>query len=1376
MAVLGRLLFSSAERLDLADLLSIDSYVAGDFKYLLKGIVGNDRPYILKGFDVIDPVNAIGTQGCSIRVADSIVFYPGSNAGPFFHGLEEGNANALPLVPELRKDAVNYVYLTFSTFNTATDTRAFWDPDKDGGAGGEFTQDVNTESVLKCEVNVSVGSFPENTIPIAKITVGPVAITHIEDARDMMFRLGTGGISPDPYSTYNFKSLPSSGYKRTEPPTKMQAGGVNPFQGADKNIYSLKEWMDVVMTKLKELGGTTYWYEDTGAYSLISVFTDALATTFKSKGFWTHDTSTAGLLTWSEDLQIKVTSDQRTYIIRNGNKTLNDEQVAYLPFVRGEAINGTDQAVSWINGQPTVNTVGGSVGLFTNLAKGDWIKKINDGNHLFLRVEEFYDSVNLGGSTTTAANAKSIRLSGNYQGVTGEERARYDKGVYQAADITVSDRDQAAITALGGDFHWLALRSDTIQNTSNIVSTALTGIAISDHDGTTAKVTAGAPHGLVDSDYITISGTTNFNGTYKVEVESTTVFYISKSGGPFADESGNAYYAVVTTSARSTAYSLQLESANHGFSNDDTIIIAGTTNFNGSKKINVRSATTFNIPMSSAPATETSGTATRANIIVRTEYAVGRLIQGESIAVDGGLTNNIKLFLGMGSDSQTYPAYHTSPTYNALDGQHSFNADPTDNVTERLSKLSAMMADKAQDKVIKYLNNGATSVTNTTNGAAQELTFLPSGSTLVLMQPGSPGNATVTLPHVAPGISLQVNEVAYVTIDRNAASTPAITVVNKEDLLADENKFVIAERLSSGDCWLWDGTLVPEGVTPMPILGAAQDRNTKLVKGGVWSWNSSTNTLAWTLDAYIQIPGVAESRNTVLAASNTALDADGKCLYVDLNRTPGAAANLTVNVATIASVPNTQGILIIARRLGNNVFVGNGTMLLVHGESKELEAGLSVQNRLVLGGASLLESSQYPTYDTRGAVNRITNNTESALDAIARHDVEFDKAFGQLRMIAKTAGNKKRVRITGAERVMFSGETIAQEISSLRMSFTGAEIDFATGVIYGGDATLPLSTDFVTALGTNFTPATITASQYLWYSVAANPSTTNGDGTINIQFNVTAGSASGATPTAAIKPALAGVKKIGYVVVKDNGTGGSGTVLDFDDAGFTLPGTTAQAKIAQLGVGSGSGGGAGVNKAKLLDVASTTLPTGAVTVDGVVVDPGDNVLFTGLSSGNNKVYKAAGTIGNITGWNAQFIFDGSSNPSDGDMVYIQQGNMYSDQLLGFDSTIWFNVLNHKIEATLLDNQSTPTVLLQVAHADFKHIAMEYSIQRGSAYKTVQFVAATDGTSADLTELPVEIGTCGVTLSVDVSGSVFRILYTTTNTGANATMKRTVRVW
>ena len=1380
MAVLGRLLVSGAERIDLADLLSIESYVAGDFKYLLKGLVGGSKPYILKGFDIIDPQNVVNqSDTCSIRVAESIVFFPNSDSGCFYHGLEEGNTNAQPLIPELRKNATNYVYLTFSTFSTATDTRAFWDPDFDGGNGGEYTQDVDTESVLRCEVNVSVGSFPANTIPIAKITVGANLIESIEDSRDLMFRLGNGGVSPDPYSSFAFRSLPSTGYERAEPPTKMETGGVNPFQGADKNIISLKEWMDVVMTKLKELGGTTYWYEDTSTYSLVNLFSDALGITFKSKGQWSHDSSTPGLITWSEDIHIKSVTDQRTYILRDGNKTLTDEQVAYLALNRNKKINATDEVVEWTNGSLFVNTVGGSVGRFANLNKGDWIKKINDGAHLFLRVEEFYVSPNGADGTTSNASAKSIRLSSAYQGTSGTERARYDQGEYDASDVVVSNKDQVAITSIGGDFHWLATRSDTIQKASTFTKTDLIGVSIEEHDGVVAKVDAGAAHSLVDGDLVTITGTTNFNGEYIVEVEDSNVFYISKTGGPFADETGDAHYVVVTTVARDNGYSFQLESAEHGFENLDTIIVAGTTNYNGSKKINVRSTTTFNMAASASAANESpaNATATRANVIIRSEQGVGRIVQGESLAIDSGLSANIKSFIGMGSDSQSFPSYSVSPTYNTLNGQHSYNADVTDNLTQRVSKLTAMMADKAQDKTIKYHNQGCTSIINTANGLAQEITFLPGGSTLTILQPGSPGNAIVALPDTAPGISLLANQVAYVSIDRNAASAPTITVVNKVDLPIDENIIVLASRLNTSEVWLWDGMALSSGTTPIPTTGLAQDRNTKLVKGGTWSWNSGTSTLTWTSDAYIQVPGVSEVRNTVLAGNSTLLNADGRCIYVTINRTPGGATNLILAGADIASVPNDPSTLIIARRNGNDVLVGNGTIRLINGESQELESGLSDQNKTLIG-SGVTEATSNPDYASRGAVNRITNNTEGVLEALARHDIEFDKALGQLRLIAKTAGDKKRVRITGAERTMFTGETITQEINGAMMSFSGAEIDFADGSIYGGDATQPLSTDFVTPLGVNFTPATVVANEYLWYSVAANASSTNPDGTVGITFNVTAAASSDTTPTLAEKPNLIGTKKIGFVAVKDDGTGGAGTILDFD--AFALPSSSAQSKVSQLGVGSGSGGGGGaggVVKAQLLDTINTTLPTGAVTVDGITVDPDDLVLFAALSSGNNKIYKAVGTIGNITSWSVQMIFNNVDTPVDGDIVYIQEGDMYADQLLGFDSIAWFNLLNHKVETLLNDNQVAPAVLFQVEHSEFKHIAMEFSMERGTNIKTSYVTMVCDGTSAAMTEAPsAELGSVGVTLSVDVSGSLFRVLYTSTNTGVQPTIKRTVRIW
>lgn len=963
MAVLGRLLVSSAERLDLPDLLSLDSYAAGDWKYFLKGLVGDSKPFILKGFDVIDPSNAIGTQSCSIRVADSVTFYPGSNSGSFFHGLQEGHPQAAPLVPELRKNAVNYVYLTFSTFNTSVDTRAFWDPDKDGGVGGEFTQDVNTESVLQVQINVSTGSFPANTVPVAKITVGPVVITAIEDARDLMFRLGSGGINPNPFNTYGWRSLPGSPFQRSEPPTQMLAGGVNPFQGADKNILTLKEWMDAVMSKLRELGGTTYWYDDTSSFGIVTNFFDAVATTFKSKGQWVHDTTTSGLLTWTEDIQIKMTSDPRTYIIRQGSKTLANEQVMYIPMIRNQAFNVTDENVSWTNGQAYINTIGGAVGLFANLSKGDYVKKANDSFDKFLRVEEFYDAVNLGGSTTTAAGARSVRLSDTYLGVTGAEKGRYDKGVYLSADLLASDRNDPAISSTGGNFHWLAMRSDTIENVSNVVSHTL-ALAISEHDGATAKVTSAA-HGLVDGDRMTITGTTNFNGTYQVEVETAGIFYISLAGGPFADESGSGFYATVTTSTRSTPYGFQEESANHGFASNDTIAIDATTNYDGNYKINVIDATTFTIPLPAAQATETSGTATLARVLVRIEGGGIDLIQGQITDIGGSVADNIRQYVGMGSLSETAPSYAIAPGYNTLDGMQNWNGVVNENLTARVSKLTAMMADKAQDKTIKLLPSGYQSVTNTTNGANQEIVFNVGPTPpqkLDVVLPGSANNGTVGLTGT---LILPANSAAYITIDRNAtftyANLAAVQVTSISSIPIEENTLVLAVRLATSEVWLWDGFYVSSG-GPVPVPGTLdlrvnQDRTTKLISGGTWSWTLGTNTLNWTANAFLQVPGLANTVNQIDTAS--AVITSGQVAYVLINRA-GPGGSLTVSTAAIAAVPLGADTVVIARRDGNDIIVGNHSMRLIDGESKLLYAGTSIQTTTYIGQPNAGDAT--PTY------------------------------------------------------------------------------------------------------------------------------------------------------------------------------------------------------------------------------------------------------------------------------------------------------------------------------------------------------------------------------------------------------------------------------
>jgi hypothetical protein len=822
LAVLGRVLLNSAERIDLPDLLSIDSYGAGDWKYFMQTLVGTTKPYILSGFDVIDPGTAIGLPTCSFRVADSVVYYPGSAAGPFFYGLPEGNSAAEPLVPQLRTSATNYVYLTLSTFETSVDARALWDPDRNGGEGGEFTQEINTESVIQAQLGISTGSFPVNTVPLAIIVVGPTAISSITDVRDMMFRLGTGGIAHDPHADFAWPALPDSSYKRVETNETMTLlSDPNPFQGGDKNITTLKQWMDAVMTKLKELGGTAYWYEDTTTFSLVKLFHDALATAWKSKGSYTHSSATPGELSWSEDLYVKSMNSPIDVVIRaSGGSpiTLANEQVAFLNLVRDQPVNSLDEPVSFSTGTVTIglvpygfiNTSTGATGQFALLKKGDWIKKASDSSTLYVQVRDFYNAAQspgpVTGSPTSEGAARSIIVSAPYAGTpspVGGDRAVYEQGEYDSSDIQIVDRNNNLLTAAAGNMMWFAQRSDTIMNIASISAVTVSGtLTVANGDNATVSATA---HGLVDGDRIRVTAPGAQAGTYTVDIVDANTFTFKTTNTTTGAFTG--YYGLCTTQTRSV-FSFQLESANHGFDSGESIIVAGTTNFNDDYIINVRSGTQFQFPLSTSFATETTGTATLARMDVRSEEGIQKIVQGETIDVGSGTVDNMQQFIGMTAVDQTYPVYTLPGGYNTLNGGANFNSLVTDNLTTRVSKNTAMLMDKAQDKTIKYLTNAVSAFVEDGGGGLQNLSFTPTNSTLTILQPGGAGNAVVNLPNLGSPVQLSVNQSVYVTIDRNASSTPGLVYATTSTVPVNENVFVIASRLSGSEVYLWNGECI----------------------------------------------------------------------------------------------------------------------------------------------------------------------------------------------------------------------------------------------------------------------------------------------------------------------------------------------------------------------------------------------------------------------------------------------------------------------------------------------------------------------------------------------------------------------------------------
>lgn len=933
MAVLARLLIGSQQRIDLPDFLALQSYVASDFKELIRSFVG-DRALILKGFEIIDAPQAIGTTGVAIKVSDSVLYNPTSSAGSFFFGLPDGDELSAPLVPELRPNTVNYVYLTLSTTGAAQDTRAFWDVDLNGGEGGEFNQDINTESVLIAQIGVSTSGFPDGTVPIAAIEYDSTSITKITDARNMMFRLGTGGVSPDSNATFQFPPLPSSEYARNEPPSTIQnSASPSPFFGGDKNIQSLKDWMDAVMTKLLELSGTTYWYETTQALNLVNIFDDALASSVKSKGRWNHDESTPGLVTWSEDIIYRKMNDGRDIIIRENPTTgiqIDNEQVMWIQMVRNAKINALDTPVMFSNGVNYVNA--DETGAFQYLSLGDWIKRRGDNENLYVRVVGFKSAQNGGGGTATPANALSVLLESAYAGSSALDTAVYTKGVYENSDVQVDDRDAATSYTAGGDFYWLANRSDTIMNIGSISASYLTDVDISDSDGKRAKLNFSSPHGLIDGDRIVLADAGGgYDGTYQVEVESTTVVNIETTGTT-NPSNVTVSWAIVTTQSRTIgAQGFIAESATHGFASNQTVLIEDTAtsydSYNSGKYlINVRSDTTFQIPFDSNLNVGAVGTATCAKVIMKTELGAIEVIQGESIDINQPDSANIMEYVGMDSLSQTSPNYFLPQSYNALAGFANYNADATDSLTSRTAKLTAMMADRVQDRDSQIA--GRVTIRNETSGPTQLITFT---GNLELILPGT-GRHDISPP--GGSFYLDGYEAVTLTFNRNTPyeSISAQIEPLDESFELSENKIILLYRFADTSVYTWDGSVIANSSS-----WTSNDYDTSQNKNIVIHDEAGVNyteagLLYYNTNGYVKIiiPGSNVTNEIDTAAINTLYPSgfavgNNYAVWVRINRTANKVFNTVqtsasyqddnligaLYVTTNANVPTDQDVVVL---------------------------------------------------------------------------------------------------------------------------------------------------------------------------------------------------------------------------------------------------------------------------------------------------------------------------------------------------------------------------------------------------------------------------------------------------------------------------------
>ena len=410
MAVKQSFNFSSQQRVDVPHLRSEDSGVIYDFQTLLNAFTSS-IPYILSGFTI--PVSGIGGPATSLQVvtANSVIWNPSDPNGPLLNVsasqanevLSPNNSNVIGSF----STGINYIGVQFnrSADPSTTDLVEFWDED----AQVEFSKSIPTGLVLNYQIVISNVGF-ESTAPVAIIVVSGATVTSIENAKQGLFRLGTGGTIP---SISNSIALTPS---VENPLIATSNTSPDPFAGGDWELNSFKNWMDLVMTQIKNITGSAFWYTPSSTsyanLSLTNLFFDTVGSSITGLGqFQAGSGASAGQLTWTTNFYINSIIGPLTFTVPAGFVTMANDQVAYILLVRNQDFQPAN-IFTFTNGSTTIT----SSTTITGISAGDYIKYYSDDMSKWALVQSV-----VGSSATlssayigSSATGKALRTQGSY--------------------------------------------------------------------------------------------------------------------------------------------------------------------------------------------------------------------------------------------------------------------------------------------------------------------------------------------------------------------------------------------------------------------------------------------------------------------------------------------------------------------------------------------------------------------------------------------------------------------------------------------------------------------------------------------------------------------------------------------------------------------------------------------------------------------------------------------------------------------------------------------------------------------------------------------------------------------------------------------------
>lgn len=459
MAVQRRVNWISQQRVDVPDMRALESASSNDFDQLIQSFVtGTSQGYLLRGFE-ISMAGAIGgaASGLQLIVDPGAVFHVSSSQSGTFYLVPSGtpaqqlNSATNTIVDgAFAPSAINYVGLEYERFidDTTSSQVYIWNPT----TNNETTKNAPRAQILRYRIKITTSTFASNVLPIATVTTDSGNnVQSITDARWMLFRLGTGGSSPNPFYQYPWTAQAEG---RTENPSTSSSNSINPFHGGDKMLMTLKDWMNAIMTALQEIKGTVYWYSPGSAGSIDSLRTDLGNTITTGAGTIIHSDTTAGLINWDQDIFLNIVGSRLRYKFSanpsSTDITLADGQVAYVTLVRDVQISPN---LIFTNSSAVVTSVG-SIAWTGPLQAGDWVKLGADtvaGYYQIQSVDSLSQvtlTIPFAGSSTGAGGAKAKYAFGTYNASASPSTSR---------DIFVVDR---ASVPQGQDVFWFLHRAD----------------------------------------------------------------------------------------------------------------------------------------------------------------------------------------------------------------------------------------------------------------------------------------------------------------------------------------------------------------------------------------------------------------------------------------------------------------------------------------------------------------------------------------------------------------------------------------------------------------------------------------------------------------------------------------------------------------------------------------------------------------------------------------------------------------------------------------------------------------------------------------------------------------------------------------------------